>query len=165
MFLIWSWRIDTHTHTDTSSGRLLFNCFCQVRGFHDWAKLNLSPLYNLSSTEFHCPITLSVTVILVLLYQPWTFPWFTSGRWRMGAPSSYPHPTSHCPALGSGAFVFARGSVLCAHLPPSFISLLLHKLHCFASKGQQQMGAMQSHRHQQRGDGGVFSCAWTMCMC
>lgn len=80
----------------------------------------------------------------------------------MGAPLAYPpppRPTSHCPAPGSRAFVFSlRTRIVCPSAP--LISLLLHKLHCWASKGHQQMGGLAVTQHQRWGDGGLFSCGY-----
>lgn len=125
---------------------LLLNTFVRLSGFSDWAKLDLSPLNNLSSTEFHCPITISTL----------DFSWLMSGRWRIGAPPAYSPPTSHSHASGSGAFVIARGSVLCTHLPPHL------PLSPKASQFPTADVGLCSHTSPSRNHGGVFSCAYTI---
>ncbi len=84
---------------------------------------------------------------------------WAGGGWVLLQLTPIPPPASHCPALASGAFVLARGSVLCAHLPPSSPSFSA-SFTVWPQRANSRWGAMQSRKHQQRGDGGVFSHAY-----
>lgn len=167
MSLIRSCPIDKHVcgFTDGSMNEprksaLLVGCcltlFVRLRGFSDWVRLNLSPVYNifplhfpaLSPLVFFSGFTIS-TLAAYLAHEC---------KWRMGFSSAYPHPPPTVLPWAWGLLCIVV--VYCVSICP-VISLLLCKLHCLASKDQKQMGGFAVTQAQaERWRGFVLICVY-----
>lgn len=141
--LIWSCCIGTHSHTETP---LLVGChltlFVRLRGFFpiepSWPyHPSLIPL---PPTKFHCHTTLSVIVYFQFFCKS-TLDFSLAHKWQVENGCSSQLTPSHLPLSSprlSSFCVCLRKCIVCPSAP--LISPFLHKLHCLASKSQQQMG-------------------------
>lgn len=89
----------------------------------------------------------------------------------MGAPLVYPPPPTNPSIPPPTALLQAlellccpSGRVLCAHLPPPSSPSSTTSFTVEPQKGHQQMGGRVVTQHQRRGDRGLFSCGYMVCL-